>query len=189
MHKFDDQICKSRAMNILSCKMDVNIEQESHEVAPKNGSLPNEQGNPYTLETATCSESTQIEKPKGKMQFGPCRPFLGIILAILSALSVVLMNLFAKLCNVLPPLEIGIIRFALQLALTIPPAVYSNTEMVYSPKTTALLVLRGVSGTCGMLTRFYAVQNMPLGDATVLMFTSPIFVAILARIFLKERLH
>ncbi|XP_020899867.1 solute carrier family 35 member G1-like, partial [Exaiptasia diaphana] len=30
---------------------------------------------------------------------------------------------------------------------------------------------------------------MPLGDATVLIFTSPVFTAIFGRIFLKERLH
>jgi len=61
--------------------------------------------------------------------------------------------------------------------------------MIYSSNIIALLIFRGVCGTGAMLTRFYAVQNMPLGDATVLFFTSPIFVAIFARIFLKERLH
>ncbi|KXJ24488.1 Solute carrier family 35 member G1 [Exaiptasia diaphana] len=118
-----------------------------------------------------------------------CRPVAGIFLCVFSALTLVACNLFVKLCLVIPAFEIGIIQFAIQLVVTIPTLIYSNDNVIFSPKITALLVLRGFGGATSMVTRFYASQNMPLGDATVLLFTTPVFVAILARIFLKERLH
>ncbi|KAK5613254.1 hypothetical protein CRENBAI_024985 [Crenichthys baileyi] len=38
-----------------------------------------------------------------------------------------------------------------------------------------------------MILLFYAVQQMPLADATVIMFSNPVFTSILAWIFLKEK--
>ncbi|XP_031572668.1 solute carrier family 35 member G1-like [Actinia tenebrosa] len=118
-----------------------------------------------------------------------CRPFFGISFAILSTFAVVLTNLFAKLCKQIPVFEIGLIRFMIQLAITIPFVIHANDKIVFSPKIIVYLILRGFTGTSAMLTRLYAVQNMPIGDATVLMFTTPVFVAIFGRIFLKEPLH
>ncbi|XP_028516375.1 solute carrier family 35 member G1-like [Exaiptasia diaphana] len=138
------------------------------------------------LEPLACS----TERTKSRNVFKQyCRSFVGVLLALLSALSVVIMNVFAKLCLILPPFEIGVIRFIVHLLLTTPPVIYTNHSLVYPPKVIALLVLRGFIGASGMFTRVYAVQNMPLGDAIVLIFTSPVFTAVLARIFLKERLH
>uniref|UniRef100_T1H0U6 EamA domain-containing protein n=1 Tax=Megaselia scalaris TaxID=36166 RepID=T1H0U6_MEGSC len=34
---------------------------------------------------------------------------------------------------------------------------------------------------------FYAFRHMPLGDASVIIFSTPVFVAIFARLFLKEQ--
>ena len=128
------------------------------------------------------------KSPKGKLMHR-CRPILGVCLAILSALMLVLTSLFAKLCTVLPVFEIGLISYAVQLVINIPPIVYSNDKVTFSPKITILLVVRGLLGVSNVLIRYYAVQNMPLGDATVLAFTSPVFVAVFAKLILKERLH
>lgn len=49
------------------------------------------------------------------------------------------------------------------------------------------LFLRGFLGSSAMILLFYAVQQMPLADATVIMFSNPVFTALLAWIFLKER--
>ncbi|MBN3284172.1 S35G1 protein, partial [Polyodon spathula] len=49
------------------------------------------------------------------------------------------------------------------------------------------LFLRGFLGANAMILLFYAVQQMPLADATVIMFSNPVFTAILAWIFLKEK--
>lgn len=49
------------------------------------------------------------------------------------------------------------------------------------------LLLRGFIGSSAMILLYYAVLQMPLADATVIMFSNPVFTALLAWIFLKER--
>jgi len=49
-----------------------------------------------------------------------------------------------------------------------------------------LLVLRSVVGLGGMMCGFYAMTHMNLGDASMLLNTFPLFVALLAPFFLKE---
>jgi drug/metabolite transporter (DMT)-like permease len=52
----------------------------------------------------------------------------------------------------------------------------------------ALLALRGFLGFAALMCNFHALSLMPLGDATVLFQTHPVWTAIFAAIFLKERL-
>lgn len=49
------------------------------------------------------------------------------------------------------------------------------------------LFLRGFLGANAMILLYYAILQMPLADATVIMFSNPVFTALLAWIFLKER--
>ncbi|OGP14441.1 MAG: hypothetical protein A3I75_05900 [Deltaproteobacteria bacterium RIFCSPLOWO2_02_FULL_50_16] len=49
------------------------------------------------------------------------------------------------------------------------------------------LIMRGVVGTLSMACSFYSIIYIPLGNASVLHYTSPIFVAILSTLFLGER--
>ncbi|KAG8537430.1 hypothetical protein GDO81_024379, partial [Engystomops pustulosus] len=49
------------------------------------------------------------------------------------------------------------------------------------------LFLRGLLGSTAMILLYYAVQSMPLADATVITFSSPAFTCIFACIFLKEK--
>ncbi len=52
-----------------------------------------------------------------------------------------------------------------------------------------LLFLRGVTGICAMLTWFYSLAYIPLAEATALSFTSAIFAALCAIIFLGEKIR
>lgn len=47
-------------------------------------------------------------------------------------------------------------------------------------------MLRCFVGTTGLMLSFYAFRHMPLADASVIIFSTPVFVAIFARLFLKE---
>lgn len=49
------------------------------------------------------------------------------------------------------------------------------------------LFLRGFLGSSAMILLYYAVQSMPLADATVITFSSPAFTCIFACICLKEK--
>ncbi|XP_077595437.1 solute carrier family 35 member G1 isoform X3 [Stigmatopora nigra] len=49
------------------------------------------------------------------------------------------------------------------------------------------LTLRGFLGSNAMILLFYAVQQMPLADATVIIFSNPVFTSLLAWAFLKEK--
>jgi drug/metabolite transporter (DMT)-like permease len=50
-------------------------------------------------------------------------------------------------------------------------------------------VARGVVGVSGMFCGFYAVTHMPLADATAITFTRPLFMIVLAVLFLGERVR
>jgi len=52
-----------------------------------------------------------------------------------------------------------------------------------------LLIARGAVGALALLCVFYAVSTLPLAEATILQYTYPAFTALLALIFLKERVQ
>lgn len=51
------------------------------------------------------------------------------------------------------------------------------------------LILRGVVGVGGLMCFYYALSELPLGDATVIQFTNPAFVAVFAVFLLGEKLR
>ncbi len=52
-----------------------------------------------------------------------------------------------------------------------------------------LLLLRGVAGTFGLMCVYYSITTLPLAEATILQYMHPVFTALLAILFLKERLQ
>lgn len=50
-----------------------------------------------------------------------------------------------------------------------------------------MLVVRGLLGYAALSCYFWSVQHLPLGDAVLLQYSHPIFVALLAPLVLKER--
>ena len=49
-----------------------------------------------------------------------------------------------------------------------------------------LLIFRGLAGFAALLCMFYALTKLPLADTTVIVYTNPVFTAILAALFLRE---
>jgi drug/metabolite transporter (DMT)-like permease len=52
-----------------------------------------------------------------------------------------------------------------------------------------LLVLRGTLGSVALICFFFSLVHLPLGEATLIQYTNPVFATILAAVFLKEELR
>lgn len=85
----------------------------------------------------------------------------------------------------LPAFELSFIRFAIGTVLMTSLFVWRRTppDLKHSKK----LLLRGLFGTSAVLTYFIAIERLGSGPATVLNYCSPIYAALFASIFLKER--
>lgn len=120
------------------------------------------------------------EKPK-------IYPGLGLFYALLSTIFFSIIALLVKSIKGVHAIEISAIRCFFQMLFTLPLLIYHKTGFLGPRDKRIYLVLRGFIGSNAMIMLFYAVQQMPLADATVIMFSNPVFTSLLAWIFLKER--
>ncbi|MEK6659535.1 MAG: DMT family transporter [Campylobacterota bacterium] len=98
-----------------------------------------------------------------------------------------IMGAFAKLASqYMSSLEVVFFRNLFGVIL-IGYAVY-KTPMKQSGGKPFLLFFRGFMGFVSLLAYFYNVANIPLGDAMTYSKTAPIFTALFAWLFLKEKL-
>ncbi|XP_033467460.1 solute carrier family 35 member G1 [Epinephelus lanceolatus] len=112
---------------------------------------------------------------------------LGLFYAFLSTVFFSTIALLVKTIQGIHAIEISAIRCFFQILFTMPLLIYHKTGFLGPRDKRVYLVLRGFIGSNAMILLFYAVQQMPLADATVIMFSNPVFTSILAWIFLKER--
>lgn len=112
-------------------------------------------------------------------------PYIGIVLATISSLFFSLCSVIVKWMVNVDPMELAVCRFVGVLIPTIPIIILRN-ENVFPQGRRLMLILRSFFGTTGLMMSFYAFRYMPLGDASVIVFSVPVFVAIFAYIFLKE---
>lgn len=114
-------------------------------------------------------------------------PGLGLFYAFLSTVFFSIIALLVKTIEGLHAIEISAIRCFFQMLFVAPLLIYHKTGFLGPRDKRVYLVLRGFIGSNAMILLFYAVQQMPLADATVIMFSNPVFTSVLAWIFLKER--
>ncbi|XP_039315183.1 solute carrier family 35 member G1 [Solenopsis invicta] len=114
----------------------------------------------------------------------PC-PYLGLVLATLSSLFFSLCSVIVKSLVEINPTEMALFRFVGVLLPAIPIVIYKG-QHPFPKGRRLILILRSFIGTTGLMLSFYAFRHMPLADASVIVFSVPVFVAIFARIFLKE---
>nr|XP_037272737.1 solute carrier family 35 member G1-like [Rhipicephalus microplus] len=86
----------------------------------------------------------------------------------------------------IPPAELAVVRFLGILVFSAPLVMASGENPFGTTGIRALLLLRGLLGASSLFLRFYAIHYMPIADASVIIFSVPVFVSALARIFLKE---
>ena len=105
-----------------------------------------------------------------------------------SALAFSLMTVFVKVAGQrLPSQEIVLARALLSLGMSY--ALLRRAGVAPWGRLRGLLLLRGFFGFAGLSCVFYAVTHLPIAEATVLQYLHPIFTALLAALFLGERLR
>jgi len=104
-----------------------------------------------------------------------------------SALSFSLMGVCVKaLGQRLPVVEVVLGRAVISLALSL--GLLRRAGLSPWGQRRGLLVLRGVLGTAALYCVYGAIQQLPLGAATVIQYLHPTFTALLAWLLLGERL-
>jgi len=112
----------------------------------------------------------------------------GIFFMLIASLSFAFMGGFAKVVSqTLPPVEVTFFRNIFGVVL-VGLAIW-KVPLKQTGGKPWLLLFRGSMGFAALLAYFYIMAHIPLGEAVTYNKTSPIFVAIFAYIFLKEKLH
>ncbi|KAM3835373.1 solute carrier family 35 member G1 [Vipera latastei] len=128
----------------------------------------------------TCSWIPGIKKKNG------C-PGLGLFYTLLSAFLFSVASLFLKKIEDVHSVEISAIRCVFQITFVLPGLIYFKTGFLGPKDKRMVLFLRGLLGSGAMILVYYAFQVMPLADATVITFSSPVFTSFFAWIFLREK--
>uniref|UniRef100_U3JZF2 Solute carrier family 35 member G1 n=1 Tax=Ficedula albicollis TaxID=59894 RepID=U3JZF2_FICAL len=114
-------------------------------------------------------------------------PGLGLFYTILSAFLFSVASLLLKKIEDVHSVEVSAFRCVFQMAFVLPGLIYYKTGFLGPKGKRIFLFFRGFLGSTAMVLLYYAFQVMPLADATVITFTSPVFTSLLAWIFLKEK--
>lgn len=110
----------------------------------------------------------------------------GILYALLAPLGFSLMNVLAKYTtHHLPSIEVVFFRSLFSLII-LAAIIFIKNETLHS-KQLPLLIMRGIFGALGLIGVFYTLAHLKLADASILLQLNPIFVALFALLFLKER--
>lgn len=115
--------------------------------------------------------------------------YRGIFYIIFSGLCFSLMMLFVKLAGPLPSMQKALFRNLIALAVSLFILFRTREQLTFKKKDTGLLLLRALAGTVGLISNFYATDNLILSDATILNKLAPFFAIILSMIFLKEKIN
>ena len=118
------------------------------------------------------------------------RPFLGMLCKIVAMLMFAIM--FAAVRWLGPHFPIGEIVFfrsALGLPVIVAAAYLSGGIHLLATKRVDSHALRSIAGVISMYCNFTAYTLLPLADVTAIGFAAPLFIVILAALFLRERVH
>lgn len=109
-----------------------------------------------------------------------------IFYMIFSVIAFAIMNGIVKYLNVFNVYQIVFFRSIGTLAITIPLVIKYKIPILGTKR--KLLILRGVAGVISLTCFFQSLNYLAVGTAVSLRYTSPIFAALFAFIFLKEKI-
>ncbi len=106
---------------------------------------------------------------------------------ILSAVSFTFMDGILKYLDHVSSYQLVFFRAVTTLVLCVTYLIIRKVPLLGTNR--KWLLIRGIVGTISMTLFFLAIKHIPLGSAVTLRYTSPIFAAILALLFLGERIR
>ena len=113
----------------------------------------------------------------------------GVRYMLLSALGFALMAVCVKAVSTydIPVLEIVAARAIISLVISYLDVKRKRISLCGTHK--PLLIARGVVGALALMCVYFSVTTLPLAEATILQYLHPVFTALLALFFLKERVQ
>jgi drug/metabolite transporter (DMT)-like permease len=89
--------------------------------------------------------------------------------------------------NVVPAPQSAFLRYALGLVFLLP-ALGALRRTRWTPRVIRLSALRGATHSLGVMLWFYAMTQISIAEVTAMNYLSPVYVTLLAALFLGERL-
>jgi len=114
--------------------------------------------------------------------------FRGILYALLSAFIISATNILIRKCKSFSGSDLALIRFVMQFAIFLPVAIYKKQNILGEKGQRLMLSIRGIFGSFGLLSIYFAVSMVNPSDAIALFNCGVILVTLFARIFLNEKL-
>ncbi|XP_022236483.1 solute carrier family 35 member G1-like [Limulus polyphemus] len=112
--------------------------------------------------------------------------FKGVIFTLSSTVFFSLNAVIVRHLQNVHPGEKAFFRFLGIFIFSLPLLIHSKQEPFGRRNVILMVFLRGIFGSLALFMRFYAYHFLPIADASVIVFSIPIFVTIFARIFLNE---
>lgn len=110
----------------------------------------------------------------------------GVICIIISAFCFSLMSLFIRLSGDLPVMQKCFFRNVVALLIAAGALKKSGSPFRIGKGNLRYLLCRSIGGTLGLICNFYAVDHIPISDASMLNKLSPFFAIICSAFILKE---
>lgn len=112
----------------------------------------------------------------------------GVALMLASAVGFSVMSLLVKVASrELPAMEIVLVRSVLMTAITLALLVRTGAPLLGVDRRT--LAARGLVGATAMCLLYWSLGRLPLGDATTVHYTAPVWTALTAAWLLGERVR
>ncbi|KAI1289650.1 Solute carrier family 35 member G1 [Halotydeus destructor] len=113
-------------------------------------------------------------------------PLAGIILATVSGVIFATANFCVSLLPHVHPFTVLITRSIIQLLVFVPAAIFSESSIFGVRGERLTLYINGAIGAIAIGAAYSAFQVMPLGDASTIVQSMPVFATLLACLFLNE---
>lgn len=128
--------------------------------------------------------ASTVSDPQGTVS----NPVAGVFWMLVTGLCFVAVTALVKLVgDDVPPAQSAFLRYVLGLVFLVP-MIRPLMRAKLTRRATVLFGARGVAHTLGVVCWFYAMTKIPIAEVTAMNYLNPVYVTILAAIFLGERL-